>query len=400
MKGKIMNERYLNILDEVHDWKSKGYYPFFPKIKEYDHTVVFDNGMKSIAFGSCDYFGLATNQVLKNAAKQAIDDYGTNTYGSQVICGYTDLHRTLETKILSYLGYADNDRESILFPSGLHANVGCISTLLDEKDIVFSDKYAHTSIYLGIQLSGAKNVVFKHNNMKHLEKKISEKDCQGKKYIMVDGLYSADGDEAPMDEIVKIAKKYQASILVDEAHSFGIMGENGRGVSEIYDAMEDIDCYIGTMSKGVGSVGGFAVLRKTDAEKVRHFAPTYTSSRANPPATIAASIAGIDYIKEYGDQLRERLKKNVLFLVEELNKIGVNIQVSSHVVPIIIGDNDTTMQVADYLLKGGIHTGVFVSPAVPRGASRLRIGVTVFQTLDDCRLLIELLKQAKKLYNF
>lgn len=397
----MKKKAYKVLLEEVERWEEDDKNPFLPHIDQYGDGLLFEDEKKEIAFGTCDYMGLATNPLLKEAAKKAIDDYGTNTYGSQVICGYTKLHRELEKKIVDFLGFSDDERESVLFPSGLHSNIGCISALMNGKDIVFCDEYAHASIFLGIKLSGARCFVFKHNNMENLEELLKSNQCLGEKYIIVDGLYSVDGDFAPLDRIIKLAKENQAKTFVDEAHSFGIIGKNGRGVAEFYDVLEQIDIYTGTMSKGIGSIGGFAVLKRDDAEYVRYFATTYTSSRANPPASIAASIAGIGVLSsEEGNAMRKQLSESSAYLNQELKKIGIMNQSTSHIIPVIIGDNPRTVEVAAFLKKNGIHVGTFITPTVPVGTARLRIGMASFLKKEDCDKLVQLLDEAKRVYEF
>lgn len=397
MKKKV----YKDLLNDVAQWIENDKNPFLPHIDRYGDGIVFDDQNKAIAFGTCDYMGLATDPILKEAAKKAIDTYGTNTYGSQVICGYTKLHRELESTIVNFLGFSPEERESVLFPSGLHSNIGCISSLMNGKDMVFCDKFAHASIFIGIKLSGAQCLTFKHNDMKELEELLSNSKCLGEKYVIVDGLYSVDGDFASLDSIVKLAKKYNAKIFVDEAHSFGTIGKHGRGVSEHYDVLDQIDIYTGTMSKGIGSIGGFAVLKKDDAEYIRYFSTTYTSSRANPPASIASSIAGLNVLSsEKGYAMREELAEKSAYLNQELAKIGITNQSTSHIVPVIIGENQKTVDVAAFLKRNGVHVGTFIAPTVPVGTSRLRIGMTSFISKADCDRLIQLLDKAKKIYEF
>ena len=397
----MKKKAYKDLLEDVEQWGENDKNPFLPHIDQYGDGLIFDDQRKAIAFGTCDYMGLATNPVLKEAAKKAIDDYGTNTYGSQVICGYTKLHRELERKIVNFLGFSTEQRETVLFPSGLHSNIGCISALMNGKDMVFCDEYAHASIFLGIKLSGAQCFVFKHNNMDNLEELLKNNQCLGEKYIIVDGLYSVDGDFATLDTIVKLAKKNQAKIFVDEAHSFGIIGTHGRGVSEFYNVLEQIDIYTGTMSKGIGSIGGFAVLKKDDAEYVRYFATTYTSSRANPPASIVASIAGISVLSsEEGDAMRKQLSECSAYLNQELKKIGIMNQSTSHIIPVIVGDNQRTVDVAAFIKENGIHVGTFIAPTVPVGTARLRIGITSFLSKSDCDRLVQLMDEAKRVYEF
>lgn len=397
MKKKV----YKVLLEEVERWEKDSKNPFLPHIDNYKDGFLFEDEKKAIAFGTCDYMGLATNPLLKKAARKAIDNYGTNTYGSQVICGYTKLHRELEKKIVDFLDFSDDERESVLFPSGLHSNIGCISALMNGKDIVFCDEYSHASIFLGVKLSGAQYFVFKHNDIENLEKLLKSNQCLGEKYIIVDGLYSVDGDFAPLDRIIKLAKENRAKTFVDEAHSFGIIGKNGRGVAEFYNVLEQIDIYTGTMSKGIGSIGGFAVLKKDDAKYVRYFATTYTSSRANPPASIAASIAGISILSsKVGIAMRKQLSDSSTYLNQELQKIGIINKSTSHIIPVIIGDNFRTVEVAAFLKKNGIHVGTFISPTVPIGTARLRIGMTNFLKKEDCDKLVQLLDEAKRVYEF
>lgn len=386
------------VIDKFHRWKEEETYPFLPTISEIGlNSIVSKEVGPMLMFGSCDYLGLSQNEYLKEESINAIRKFGTNTHGAQIFCGHTNIHRELEQKLANMFG----KKSAILFPSGMSANIGVLSVLANSEDVIINDRYNHVSIFMGTQLSGAQLRSYSHNNIKKLESILKQSMDKRKRIIVVDGLFSADGDYAPLDEICKLAKEYSAIVIVDEAHSFGVVGENGLGVAEHYGVIDQVDFIIGTMSKAVGSVGGFLITNSELAHDIRHYAPSYTSSRGSVPAVAAASLASLNYMSENGETLRSRLWEITHFLINELRSEGFNLlNASSPILPLIVGEDDKTVKVAHWLMHNGLYTAPMISPAVPKNQGRLRIGVMSSHTKEDCLKLIELVKEVRKIYEF
>lgn len=283
----------------------------------------------------------------------------------------------------------------------MSANLAVISTLASKNDVIINDRTDHVSIFMGSTLSGAEMRTFPHNNMVKLEMLLASTQTKRRRIINVDGLYSADGDYAPLDRIAALARKYDAMLIVDEAHSIGIVGEHGLGVSEYFGVLDSVDAIVGTMSKGLGSTGGFVLTRTEIEKKLRYVAPSYTSSRGSAPAVAAASLAGVNHLAVHGDRLRAQLENNVALVLTKLRAAGLDIlNTRSHIVPIMVRDEEKTVQVANWLMEHGIFTAVFVFPHVPANTGRLRIGLTARHTQHDCEKLIALLIEAKQQFQF
>lgn len=389
--------------DAYAQWENNGTSPFLPIVEANNgNYVTTDKHENLLMFGSCDYLGLSQEPELAETAIQAIRDFGTNTYGAQLLIGHTRIHHELEAH-LAALGSAAAPtlNAAILFPSGMSANLAVISTLASKDDIIINDRTDHISIFMGSTLSGAEVRTFPHNNMVKLEALLAGSQDKRRRIIIVDGLYSADGDYAPLDRIAVLAKKYDAMLIVDEAHAIGIIGKHGLGVSEFYGVLDSVDAIVGTMSKGLGSTGGF-VLTRTEIEKeLRYMAPSYTSSRGSAPAVAAASLAGVKHLAAHGDRLRAQLENNVALVITGLRAAGLDIlNTRSHIVPVMVRDEDKTIQVANWLMEHGIFTAAFVFPHVPANTGRLRIGLTARHSQQDCERLIALLIEAKRLFQF
>lgn len=385
------------ILDLVNTLRANSGYPYLPIIEQHiGHHIFTKNNDKALMLGSCDYLGLSQDQRVKEASIRAIESFGTNTYGAQLFCGYTKIHHELEATIAGFFKKED----AILFPSGFSANLGTISLIVEQGDVVINDQYNHTSIYYGGMLSKAEIRTFAHNKMGFLES-ILKTSSNRKKLIVVDGLFSADGDLSPLKDICSIAKKYNAMVMVDEAHSTGAIGPTGRGASEHFDILDQVDIIMGTMSKSIGSTGGFIAGEKSLIDLIRNASPFYQNSRGLAPAIVASALESFKIIKEEGHTLRKNLTENVQFFQENLRTNGFDILNSTtHVIPIIIGDASTTLQVSQWLMENGLFAVGMVPPAVPSGKARLRLGITSRLSKDECAFACELLCSAKKRFGF
>lgn len=363
--------------------------PFFPLIETTSGHHVRMDGTDVVTFGSCDYLGLSQDPRVKERAVAAIGAFGTNTYGAQVLCGRTVLHDAVER----HLARIHRKERALLFPSGMTANIAVITTLAGPGDTVINDRSNHVSLLMGSRLSGARVRTFLHNDMDRLERLLAACRDSRRRIIAVDGLFSADGDFAPLDRIVDLAAAYDALVVVDEAHSFGVVGPRGLGVADHFGVLDRVDVVVGTMSKAVGSVGGFVVSDTGVHDALRGLAPFYSNSRGAPPAVAGASLAALELIETEGEELRASLNRNVAHITSTLRSLGFDLlDTRSHVVPLFVGAEEETLLLARRLRDHGVFLAPFIAPAVPAGRSRLRIGVTATHTPQQCALLFRALE--------
>ncbi|MBM7773496.1 8-amino-7-oxononanoate synthase [Actinokineospora baliensis] len=386
-------------LDETYgEWERAGVSPFFPVIEANTGTSVrTDKHEALLMFGSCDYLGLSQEPALKAAAVEAVQRFGTNTYGAQLLCGHTRIHRDVE----EVLGGLSALSSAVLFPSGMAANLAVITALAGPDDVVINDRTDHVSIFMGSKLSGAEVRTFPHNNTARLEQLLRKSADKRRRVVVVDGLYSADGDYAPLDEIVRLAKAHDALVVVDEAHSFGVVGPTGLGVAEHFGVLDQVDVVVGTMSKALGSVGGFVLTTPLIEPLLRYLSPSYTSSRGSAPGVVGATLASLNHLALHGPTLRARLQANVTLVLGGLRAAGVDVlNTRSHIVPVLVGDEDKTIAVANWLMERGVFTAAFVHPHVPARTGRLRVGITAAHTTRECESLVALLVRAKHEFTF
>lgn len=385
------------LVDEVKSLKSLNLYPFLPVVEAVDkHRARLADAGEVRMFASCDYLGLSQDEDVKQRSIDAIVNYGTNTFGAQIYSGHTSIHHALEARLAAFM---EKDA-ALLFPSGMHANIGVISSLMGPKDVVINDRLNHTSLFMGTQQSGAKQRNFRHADTAHLEEILAESQGYEKRLVATDGVFSADGDIAPIKEICRLAKKYDAIVLVDEAHAVGIFGKGGRGAAEYECALAEVDIVMGTMSKAFGSVGGFVAASDAIVTYLRHTAPAYTSSRGSPPAVAAASLASLEKICS-GEELRTTVLRNTNFVLTRLRAAGINcLNGVAPTIPVHVGGKDKAIRLSRWLLQRGVSVSAMVPPTVPPGGSRIRLGITALHTADDLNLLVDLLLEARNVFEF
>jgi len=379
-------------------WEREQRSPYFPVIEDnHGNAVRTDRHEDLLMFGSCDYLGLSQEPALKAAAIDAIERFGTNTYAAQLTCGHTRIHHDVEARLREQTGRPG----ALLFPSGMLASIAAVSVLAGSEDVVICDRLAHVCLFMGGQLSGAQIRTFPHNSTRRLEAILKESGDKRRRVIVVDGLYSADGDYAPLDEITALAEAYDAMVVVDEAHSFGAVGPNGLGAADLYGVLDKVDVVVGTMSKALGSIGGFIVTGEAFERELRYMAPSYTSSRGAAPAVAGATWAALNLLETDGPRLRARLAANTGLVTEALLAADFDLlQTRSHIVPVVVGDEDRTVDVVNWLMDNGIMVATFTYPHVPMGSGRLRIGVSSRHTAEECEFLVETLVKAKRTFGF
>jgi len=350
------------------------------------------NGKECILLSSNNYLGLTEHPELKAAAKEAVDLWGTGSGGSRLITGNMRLHEELEETIARFKG----TEAAIVFNTGYMANMGAITALLGQKDIIFSDELNHASIIDGCRLSQAKTVIYPHKNTSVLEKLMQENSGYRHTFIITDGVFSMDGDLAPLPRLVELAEKYNAWLMIDDAHATGVMGHRGAGTAEHFGLEGKIPIQIGTLSKAIGSSGGFVAGSYDLIDFLRNKARSFIYSTALSPSVIAAALAGFKVLQEF-PQIRENLHLNAQYLRSGLKEIGYTILTEeSPVLPVLIGDANKTMQMAKQLLDLGVFAPGIRPPTVPQGMSRLRVTVMATHTREDLDKALTAFEQAGK----
>ena len=353
----------------AQEMRDAGMYQMFREIGSPQDPVVTIDGQKVIMLGSNNYLGLTSHPKVKEAAIAATHKYGTGCAGSRILNGTLDIHVRLEERLANFM----NRKTALVFSTGYGVNVGVLSCLLDRHDVAILDKMDHASIIDGVRLSYGKALKFRHNDPDDLEKKLKLVPDGKGKLIVVDGVFSMEGDITPLPEIVKHKKTYGAGLFVDEAHSLGVFGEHGRGITEHFGLEEDVDLIMGTFSKSLATVGGFITTNDLDVmDYIKHTARSQMFTAAIPPSAAAAVEAAID-ILEAEPERRQQLWDNTNYMKRELEGLGFHTCGSqSPVIPLLTGDDIVTYAMANRLHEEGIFVNPVVTPAVPPGHGVIR----------------------------
>ncbi|MCB2308909.1 8-amino-7-oxononanoate synthase [Clostridium estertheticum] len=379
------------ITDKLIKIKDKGLYRELRYINTAQSPRVKIEGKDFILLGSNNYLGLCDDFRLKKAAIDAINKYGVGSGGSRLTTGSYDLHKQLEEKIASFKG----TEASLVFNTGYMANVGIISALCDASWVIFSDKLNHASIIDGYRLSGAKLIRYKHCDMNDLLNKIN-KYKGSNNLIVTDGVFSMDGDIAPLPEIVKIAKKFNMMTMVDDAHATGILGENGSGTASYFGLDNEVDIIMGTLSKAVASEGGYVAGKKDLINYLINSARSFIYSTALCPSTIAVSIKALQII-EKDEERRVKLLKTSNWFQNQLKVVGFNVmETKTPIIPILIGEVDKAVEFSKILLSQGVYVPAIRPPSVPRGTSRLRISLMATHSKEDLEEALIKIKEIGK----
>jgi len=342
-------------------------------------------GREVLCFCSNNYLGLANDPALKRAAIQAIERFGTGSGASRLICGNLSLHRQLERAIAQLKGTED----AILFPSGYAANIGAIPALVGPGDAVIIDRLNHASIVDGCRLSGARLLVYPHSDVAKLERLLRRRGQFRRVLIVTDGVFSMDGDLAPLAEIADIARRFGALTMVDDAHATGVLGPSGGGTLEQLGLAGRIDIVMGTLSKAVGSIGGFVAGSGELVEYLRNAARAFIYTTALPPGDCAAALEGLRIIREQPAR-RERLWHHAQRIREAFCAAGLDCgRSTTPIIPLIVGEADRAVALSERLLERGILAVAIRPPTVPEGTSRLRLTPIATHTDEDVDRLIE-----------
>ncbi|PWR74251.1 8-amino-7-oxononanoate synthase [Methanospirillum lacunae] len=335
------------------------------------------DGKKLLNFASNNYLGLSNHPVICQRASDSIATWGTGSGASRLITGNTSIHEELEKKIADF----KKQESSVVFNCGYMANVGGITALTDKDCIIYSDSLNHASIIDGARLSKAKIVVYDHCDLRDLEAKIRAHGKTGG-LIVSDGVFSMDGDIAPVPELAEISSQYECALMIDDAHGTGVLGKAGRGVCEYFNLDDGVDLHMGTLSKALGSEGGFIAGSDLLAEILRNVARPFIFSTALTPSSIAASSAAIDILLEENWRIR-KLSDNSRYLREGIQSMGLDVPDGiTPIIPVIIGKNDDTVLFSSILEQEGIFSPAIRPPTVPEGSGRIRLTVMATHTRD------------------
>jgi len=344
------------------------------------------NGRDVLLLCSNNYLGLADHPALAAASIAAIQQYGTSSGASRLVSGTMELHERLENAVADF----KKSEAALIFNSGHAANTGIIPALVGRGDVVFSDRLNHASIVDGILLSGARLVRYRHNDYQQLGM-LMEKHAKGRSLIVSDGVFSMDGDIAPLAELVILKRKHGALLMVDDAHGCGVLGNQGRGSAELHGVGSDVDIQMGTFGKALGSFGAYAAVSAELRELLINRARSFIFSTSLPPSVLAASLAAVELVQtSEGDRLREQLFANASFFRNNLAEAGFSIpDGSTQIVPIVIGPAETTMKFSEELLAEGLFAQGIRPPTVPVGTSRLRFTLMATHTPADLAGAVE-----------
>ena len=375
--------------------KEKGLYPYFRSIESGQDTEVVINGKKVLMFGSNSYLGLTNHPKIKEAAKAAIEKYGTGCAGSRFLNGSLDIHLELENRLAEYVG----KEAAVLFSTGFQVNLGVISCLLDRNDYLLLDEYDHASIIDGSRLSFSRTIKYAHNDMQDLRRKLSRLPEDAAKLIVSDGIFSMEGDLVNLPEMVNIANEFGANIMMDDAHSLGVIGFNGSGTASHFNLTEDVDLIMGTFSKSLASLGGFIAGSTETIEYIKHRARSLMFSASMPPSAVASVIAALDIIESEPERI-DKLWANTEYAKKLLLEAGFDIGHSnSPIIPIYIRDNTKTFMITNILQQNGVFVNPVVSPAVPSDSSLIRFSLMATHTFDQIESAITKLTAAFKAVN-
>jgi 8-amino-7-oxononanoate synthase len=364
-----------------------GWYAYFEPIASAQEPEVKVGRRRMIMIGSNNYLGLTTHPKVLAAASAAIAKYGTGCGGSRFLNGTLDLHEEVERKIARFKG----KEAALLFSTGFQANLGLLSALAGKGDVLITDKLDHASIVDGCRLSFGETRRFRHNDMEDLERVLKQSGSSGK-LIVVDGVFSMEGDIANLPDIVRLARKYKARIMVDDAHATGILGKKGRGTAEHFGLEDEVDIVMGTCSKSLGAVGGFVAGSAEVIHYVKHCARPMIFSASLPAACVATIGAAIDVIQEEPER-RERLWEIARYMKRRFTELGFDTgQSETPIIPVILGDERVTFEFAKHLRQSGVFANAAVSPAVPKGRGLIRTSYMATHTNEQLDRVLKAFK--------
>lgn len=365
--------------------KAKGVYPYFREIASDQDTEVLMNGRKILMLGSNSYLGLTNHPKIKEAAKAAIDKYGTGCAGSPFLNGTLDIHHQLE-EILSDFLHKDG---VMLFSAGFQANSGVIPCVTGRGDYVIFDEMDHASIIEGKRLTFANTLKYRHNDMADLERVLQRCPLEAAKLVVTDGVFSMEGDVAKLLEMQQLCEKYQATLMVDEAHGLGVFGREGRGVTDHFNLLDKTELIMGTFSKSLASIGGFIAADKDTINWMRHNVRPYIFTASIPPSATASVIAAIEVMRSEPER-QENLWKVANYALKSFRDAGFEIgNTETPIIPLYVRDNEKTFMVTKMLLDEGVFVNPVISPAVPPEDTLIRLAWMATHTIEQVDFAVD-----------
>ncbi|MGB2897020.1 MAG: aminotransferase class I/II-fold pyridoxal phosphate-dependent enzyme [Anaerolineales bacterium] len=379
--------------ERVNDAQRLDFYYFNIPISElHGGATVLVDGREMSMFASYSYLGLIGHPRINAAARKAIDDFGTGTHGVRTLAGTLKLHSEMEETIAEFKGTDD----AVTFTSGYVTNLTAISSLVGRHDYVFSDKLNHASIVDGCLMSGSKLIRFRHNDMDDLEAGLKDAPSQAAKFVICDAVFSMDGDIINLPKVVELCKKYDAWLMIDEAHSIGVLGETGRGIEEHFNMEGEIDIKMGTLSKAIPSVGGYIAGDADLIKYLRHQSRAYIFSAALPPAQAAAAMEAFRVILDEPWRVK-KLRENTKLFIDGLKERGFDtMNTETAIVPLLCGTDEKAFEMTRQSHKRDLFVLPVISPAVPVGLARLRTTVTAGHESEEIERSMEILEQVGK----
>lgn len=388
---KLLQEK-LARYDAPQKAKAAGIYPYFRPISSEQDTEVLMNGKKVLMFGSNSYMGLTNDPRVIEAAVKATRKYGTGLAGSPFLNGTLDIHKELEARLADYVGKED----AMLYSTGFGVNLGVVSTLTGREDYIILDEQDHASIIEGRRLSFSNYLKYKHNNMESLEEQLKKTNPDKVKLIVSDSVFSMEGDVAKLPEMVELAKKYNATLMIDEAHGIGVFGEGGRGVCNHYGVANDVDLIMGTFSKSFAALGGFIATDKEITNFLRHHSRSYIFTASITPASVAAVNASLDIMLSEPER-QQHLWNLTHFALESFRQMGLEIgHTSTPIIPLFIRDDYKTFRVTRDLLDEGVFVNPVVTPAVAPHDTLIRYSLMATHTKEQVQRSIEAIEKVFK----
>lgn len=381
---KLLQAKLSNY-QEPQKAKAAGIYPYFRAISSEQDTEVVMNGKKVLMFGSNCYTGLVNHPKVKEAAIEATKKYGTGCAGSPFLNGTLDIHKQLEARLAEYVGKED----AMIYSTGFEANLGVVSCVTGREDYVILDEQDHASIIEGRRLSFSTALKYKHNDMESLEEQLQKCKADKVKLIVTDGVFSMEGDVAKLPQIVELAKKYDASVMVDEAHGIGVFGNCGRGTCDHFGVTKDVDIIMGTFSKSFASLGGFIACDKEITNYLRHHSRSYIFTASITPASTAAVNAALDILLSEPER-QDHLWDITNYALNGFREMGCEIgHTETPIIPLFIRDNYKTFEITRDLLEEGIFVNPVVSPAVAPTDTLIRFSLMATHTKDQVTEALE-----------
>ena len=388
---KLLQEK-LAKYDAPQRAMAMGIYPYFREIQSDQDTEVLISGKKVLMFGSNAYLGLTNHPKVKEAAIEAIKKYGTGCAGSRFLNGTLDLHLQLEKRLAEFVGKED----AIVYSTGFQVNLGVVSCITGREDYILWDELDHASIIEGHRLSFSTKLKFKHNDMDSLEKQLQKCEPDKVKLIVIDGVFSMEGDVAKLPEIVALAKKYNASVMVDEAHGIGVFGDHGRGTCNHFGVTNDVDLIMGTFRKPVASIGGCSGSDEPVNKSFRHHSRSYHLRASNTPAATAAANAALDIMLSEPERI-QHLWDLTHYALDGFRNMGCEIgHTSTPIIPLFIRDNDLTFLIVKELFEAGIFVNPVVAPAVASEDTLIRFSLMATHTKEQLDYALETIHKVFK----